>query len=201
MVSQNCPSPAFLFDGLENQTVGSLQSAAIDSNLFRTQAGRQGRLLQQRRNAISQRILRQVGLSRFPRFRGRLSVLRFSSVVARMCVVMPSVVVYHTPKLVSIVIIVVHVINNLFPPIPRFCKLWDTETGECISRFSSRKVPYCVKFNPDEDKQHLFVCGTSDKKILCWDTRSGEIVQEYDRHLGRFFLSCLSVSSLLLLPI
>ena len=66
----------------------------------------------------------------------------------------------------------------------RFCKLWDTETGECISRFSSRKVPYCVKFNPDEDKQHLFVCGTSDKKILCWDTRSGEIVQEYDRHLG-----------------
>jgi len=66
----------------------------------------------------------------------------------------------------------------------RFCKLWDTETGECISRFSSRKVPYCVKFNPDDDKQHLFVCGTSDKKILCWDTRSGDIVQEYDRHLG-----------------
>lgn len=24
----------------------------------------------------------------------------------------------------------------------------------------------------------------SDKKILCWDTRSGNIVQEYDRHLG-----------------
>jgi pre-mRNA-processing factor 17 len=59
----------------------------------------------------------------------------------------------------------------------RFCKLWDTETGECISRFSSRKVPYCVKFNPEEDKQHLFVCGTSDKKILCWDTRTGEIIQ------------------------
>ena len=87
-------------------------------------------------------------------------------------------------------------INEHSPPIPRFCKLWDTETGECISRFSSRKVPYCVKFNPDEDKQHLFVCGTSDKKILCWDTRSGEIVQEYDRHLGRFFVSCLSVFSL-----
>ncbi|XP_064629751.1 pre-mRNA-processing factor 17-like [Lineus longissimus] len=66
----------------------------------------------------------------------------------------------------------------------RFCKLWDTETGECISRFTSRKVPYCVKFNPEEDKQHLFVAGTSDKKIVCWDIRSGEIVQEYDRHLG-----------------
>ncbi|XP_064617286.1 pre-mRNA-processing factor 17-like isoform X2 [Liolophura sinensis] len=66
----------------------------------------------------------------------------------------------------------------------RYCKLWDTETGECISRFTSRKVPYCVKFNPDDDKQHLFVAGTSDKKIVCWDTRTGEVVQEYDRHLG-----------------
>ncbi|CAG9559637.1 unnamed protein product [Danaus chrysippus] len=66
----------------------------------------------------------------------------------------------------------------------RYIKLWDTETGECVSRFTSRKVPYCVKFNPDEDKQHLIVAGTSDKKIICWDTRSGEIVQEYDRHLG-----------------
>ncbi|CAL4228857.1 unnamed protein product, partial [Meganyctiphanes norvegica] len=66
----------------------------------------------------------------------------------------------------------------------RYIKLWDTETGDCISRFTSRKIPYCVKFQPDDDKQHLFVAGTSDKKIVCWDIRSGEIVQEYDRHLG-----------------
>ncbi|GAB1607600.1 pre-mRNA-processing factor 17-like [Argonauta hians] len=66
----------------------------------------------------------------------------------------------------------------------RYCKLWDTETGKCIAPFSSRKVPYCVKFNPDEDKQNLFVAGTSDKKIVCWDIRSGDIMQEYDRHLG-----------------
>ncbi|XP_076766542.1 pre-mRNA-processing factor 17 [Xylocopa sonorina] len=66
----------------------------------------------------------------------------------------------------------------------RYVKLWDTETGACISRFTSRKIPYCVKFNPDSDKQHLFVAGTSDKKIICWDVRSGEITQEYDRHLG-----------------
>ncbi|XP_063975726.1 pre-mRNA-processing factor 17 [Diachasmimorpha longicaudata] len=66
----------------------------------------------------------------------------------------------------------------------RYVKLWDTETGACISRFTSRKIPYCVKFNPDSNKQHLFVAGTSDKKIICWDTRSGEITQEYDRHLG-----------------
>lgn len=49
----------------------------------------------------------------------------------------------------------------------RYVKLWDTETGACISRFTSRKVPYCAKFNPDPDKQHLFVAGTSDKKIIC----------------------------------
>nr|XP_032643175.1 pre-mRNA-processing factor 17 isoform X1 [Chelonoidis abingdonii] len=66
----------------------------------------------------------------------------------------------------------------------RYLKLWDTETGQCVSRFTNRKVPYCVKFNPDEDKQSLFVAGMSDKKIVQWDIRSGEIVQEYDRHLG-----------------
>ncbi|XP_023218615.1 pre-mRNA-processing factor 17-like [Centruroides sculpturatus] len=66
----------------------------------------------------------------------------------------------------------------------RYVKLWDTETGECLTRFTNRKIAYCVKFNPDDDKQHLFVAGTSDKKIVCWDIRSGEIVQEYDRHLG-----------------
>ena len=66
----------------------------------------------------------------------------------------------------------------------RFIKLWDTETGECISRFGNNKIGYCVKFNPDDDKQHLFVVGTSDKKIVTWDTRSNEIVQEYDRHMG-----------------
>ncbi|PIK50226.1 putative pre-mRNA-processing factor 17 [Apostichopus japonicus] len=66
----------------------------------------------------------------------------------------------------------------------RYIKLWDTETGECIGRFTNRKVPYCVSFNPDEDKQDIFVAGMSDKKIVQWDTRSNEIVQEYDRHLG-----------------
>uniref|UniRef100_A0A8D0AJ53 Pre-mRNA-processing factor 17 n=1 Tax=Sander lucioperca TaxID=283035 RepID=A0A8D0AJ53_SANLU len=66
----------------------------------------------------------------------------------------------------------------------RYLKLWDTETGQCISRFTNRKVPYCVKFNPDEDKQSLFVAGMSDKKIVQWDIRTGEVVQEYDRHLG-----------------
>jgi pre-mRNA-processing factor 17 len=35
------------------------------------------------------------------------------------------------------------------------------------SKFSMRKIPYCISFNPSEYKQHLFICGMSDKKILC----------------------------------
>ena len=105
--------------------------------------------------------------------------------------------------------------------------------GECLGRFTNKKTPYCVRFNPDEDKQNLFLTGCADKKIYCvsydfsifpffihppfllfnfafslplylpplslslppclclslpvsiqFNIDSGEIVQEYDRHLG-----------------
>ncbi|CAF3394276.1 unnamed protein product [Rotaria sp. Silwood1] len=49
-------------------------------------------------------------------------------------------------------------------------------------KYSMRKIPYCVSFNSSEHKQHLFICGMSDKKIFCFDIRSGHVVQEYDRH-------------------
>ena len=48
----------------------------------------------------------------------------------------------------------------------RQIKLWDTETGQCIKRFSNGKIPYVVRFHPDEDKQHIFLAGMSDKKII-----------------------------------
>ncbi|KAK9453466.1 WD40-repeat-containing domain protein [Dipodascopsis uninucleata] len=63
-------------------------------------------------------------------------------------------------------------------------KLWDTETGQCISKFTTGKTPNCVRINPDTDKQDQFLAGMSDKKIVQFDMRSGEIVQEYDHHLG-----------------
>ncbi|KND01868.1 uncharacterized protein SPPG_03658 [Spizellomyces punctatus DAOM BR117] len=66
----------------------------------------------------------------------------------------------------------------------KWIKLWDTETGKCISTFSTKRIPYCVKFNPDEDKQHLFLTGCADKKIYQFDINTGEVVQEYDQHLG-----------------
>ena len=36
----------------------------------------------------------------------------------------------------------------------------------------------------DEDKQNLVLCGCSDKKIYQFDTETGDIVQEYNEHLG-----------------
>ncbi|KAI5119920.1 hypothetical protein M0805_000885 [Coniferiporia weirii] len=66
----------------------------------------------------------------------------------------------------------------------RQMKLWDTETGQCIKRFSNGKIPYVIKFHPDEDKQNIFLAGMSDKKIIQYDMDSGEITQEYDQHLG-----------------
>jgi len=66
----------------------------------------------------------------------------------------------------------------------RYIKMWDTETGQVTGRFSNKKMAFCAKFNPNDALQHLIVAGTSSNKIVCWDTRSGDIVQEYDRHLA-----------------
>lgn len=48
----------------------------------------------------------------------------------------------------------------------RQMKLWDTETGQCIKAFSNGKTPYVLRFHPDDDKQHIFLAGMSDKKII-----------------------------------
>ncbi|CAK9296710.1 unnamed protein product, partial [Gordionus sp. m RMFG-2023] len=66
----------------------------------------------------------------------------------------------------------------------KYIKLWDTETGKSTMKFTNHRVCYCIKFNPEESKQNFFLAGTTNKKIICWDIRSGDIVQEYDRHLG-----------------
>jgi len=63
-------------------------------------------------------------------------------------------------------------------------KLWDTETGVCLGRYSNRNIPYCVKFHPHPDKENQFLVGCSNKKIVQWDTNTGKITQQYDQHLG-----------------
>ncbi|KAK6829751.1 hypothetical protein PG987_010335 [Apiospora arundinis] len=66
----------------------------------------------------------------------------------------------------------------------RFIKLWDTETGVCKAKFTTGKTPHVIKFNPSYEHSHEFVAGMSDNKIVQWDTRTKEIVQEYDHHLA-----------------
>jgi hypothetical protein len=66
----------------------------------------------------------------------------------------------------------------------RTCKMWDTETGQVTGVFSLPSVPTVVKLNPDEDKQGEFLVGCQDKKVYQYDSRTGEVVQTYDRHLG-----------------
>jgi pre-mRNA-processing factor 17 len=64
----------------------------------------------------------------------------------------------------------------------RYLKLWDTETGECITALTNRKLPYCCKIHPDEP--HTLLAGCSNKHIVQYDMRSGKVEQVYDQHLG-----------------
>ncbi|KAJ9150474.1 Pre-mRNA-processing factor 17 [Pleurostoma richardsiae] len=67
----------------------------------------------------------------------------------------------------------------------RMMKLWDTETGKCVAKFTTGKTPHCLKFNPDPQHSHEFLAGMSDKKIVQFDVRAGnDPVQEYDHHLA-----------------
>ena len=66
----------------------------------------------------------------------------------------------------------------------RQMKLWDTEYGQCISRFSTGKIPHVIRFHPSAASSHEFLAGMSDKKIVQFDTRSAALTQEYDHHLG-----------------
>ena len=63
-------------------------------------------------------------------------------------------------------------------------KLWDTETGKVVTTLSTGKIPYCGKFHPSPDYQNVVLCGTHDKKIVQWDLGTGEVVQEYNEHMG-----------------
>ena len=62
--------------------------------------------------------------------------------------------------------------------------LWDTEYGKVIRGFTNRKIPYAVKFNPDPDKQNLFLVGSANRRIYQYDMTTGDITLQYDEHLG-----------------
>lgn len=62
--------------------------------------------------------------------------------------------------------------------------LWDTEAGKAVLAFTNHKIPYCVKFNPEDSKQNMFLVGSQAKKIMQYDTRSGSVVLQYEEHNG-----------------
>ncbi|PVV05085.1 hypothetical protein BB560_000399, partial [Smittium megazygosporum] len=64
----------------------------------------------------------------------------------------------------------------------KYVKLWDTETGQVIARFSSGKTPYMSRLHPSN--QNMFLTGQADKKIVQWDIRTKNKVQDYDDHMG-----------------
>ena len=68
----------------------------------------------------------------------------------------------------------------------RMIKLWDTETGKCISKFTTGKTPHVIKFNNDSaEHRNEFLAGMSSGQILQFDVRTGnDIVQDYNHHLA-----------------
>lgn len=63
-------------------------------------------------------------------------------------------------------------------------QLWDTETGQVIRTFAVQKHPYCLKFNPDEDRQHSFLNASMNHNIEQYDVRTGRRNVVYQDHLG-----------------
>lgn len=61
--------------------------------------------------------------------------------------------------------------------------MWDTETGQVIRTISHNKIGYCCKLHPEDDKQDVLLVACSDRKIYQYDLNTGDVVQEYDRHL------------------
>lgn len=65
------------------------------------------------------------------------------------------------------------------------------QLGQCKGKYLGDALPYCVTFNPDPTKQPIFLCGRSDKKIVQYDSRTSEIVQDYDEHQGKALCALL----------
>ncbi len=63
-------------------------------------------------------------------------------------------------------------------------KYWDTESGKCTFAKEHSDIPYCVRIHPDPALGHIVLAGTADQRIVQWDVRSGDVVQEYREHLG-----------------
>lgn len=59
---------------------------------------------------------------------------------------------------------------------------WDAEYGKIKWKYSNSKTPYCVSVHPTNENS--IIVGYSNKKAIQYDTRSNDIVQEYNEHQG-----------------
>lgn len=62
-------------------------------------------------------------------------------------------------------------------------QFWDTEKGKVISSWVTQKHPYCVKINPDVDRQHLFLSANLNSEIEQYDVRIDKKTVSYTDHL------------------
>jgi len=66
----------------------------------------------------------------------------------------------------------------------KMIKLWDTETGAVVGSFGQGQMAYTVRCHPDPGEPNVLMAGMQNKKILQFDVRTRDIVQEYDYHLA-----------------
>jgi pre-mRNA-processing factor 17 len=66
----------------------------------------------------------------------------------------------------------------------KIIRYWDTETGSVLGRFGHGTMAYTIRTHPDPGYSDVLLAGMQNKKILQFDIRSAEIVQEYDYHLA-----------------
>jgi len=61
---------------------------------------------------------------------------------------------------------------------------WDTEYGKVNATFNLKRIPFTLKYHPSEYNPHIFLCGSSSRKIYQFDLRTGAKTMEYNQHLG-----------------
>ncbi len=63
----------------------------------------------------------------------------------------------------------------------RTIRVWDAETGTCTGSFSNGSIPNQALFSQREPTVVLSAC--KNRRVMQYDLRSGEMVQEYNYHL------------------
>ena len=72
----------------------------------------------------------------------------------------------------------------------KFIKLWDTETGKCVARWTTGKIPFCATWHGDPERANEFLTGMQNKKICQWDARTPSVEAPTQECVTWFGLCC-----------